>query len=421
MVRFVQSPAKKITESKVKTNTLTVSQVNTYLKGLIEDDVVMSSVWIKGEISNFKHHSSGHMYMTLKDSGGVLKAVMFKGNTFRLKFMPEDGMMVLAHGRISVYEQGGQYQLYIDAIEPDGVGALYIAFEQLKNKLESEGYFDQSRKKEITPLPKKVAVITSPTGAAIRDIINVISRRCPICNVCVYPVLVQGEGAAEDIARAIETVNLKGDCDTIICGRGGGSLEDLWAFNEEVVAKAIYNSKIPVISAVGHETDFTIADFAADLRAPTPSAAAELAVMSVADLKGYISGLDRRINFGISKALENKRMLLKAVCGKISVRGILNGYNQKRMYIDNVLKDIEASVAAKVSLCREALGVQSAKIHALSPLAVMSRGYSAVFKDDKAVKNIADVKEGDNLKLYLQDGIVHTTATKKEKKQWLKK
>ena len=421
MAHYVQSPAEKKMRNKVKTNTLTVSQVNTYLKGLIEDDVIMSSVWVKGEISNFKHHSSGHMYMTLKDSGGVLKAVMFKGNTFRLKFMPEDGMMVIAHGRISVYEQGGQYQLYIDAIEPDGVGALYIAFEQLKNKLESEGYFDVAHKKVITPLPKKVAVITSPTGAAIRDIINVISRRCPICDICVYPALVQGEGAAEDIARAIEAVNQKDDCDTIICGRGGGSLEDLWAFNEEVVAEAIFNSKIPVISAVGHETDFTIADFVADLRAPTPSAAAELAVMSVADLKGYIAGLDRRINFGISKALENKKMMLKVICGKISVQGILNGYNQKRMYIDSLLKDIENSVFAKISSCREALGVQGAKLHALSPLAVMSRGYSAVFKDDKVVKNIADINEGDNLKLYLQDGIVYSTATKKEKKQWLKK
>ena len=283
----------------MKTNTLTVSQVNTYLKGLIEDDVLMSSVWVKGEISNFKHHSSGHMYMTLKDSGGTLKAVMFKGNTFRLKFMPEDGMMVLAHGRISVYEQGGQYQLYIDALEPDGVGALYIAYEQLKKRLETEGYFDESHKKEIPLLPKKVAVITSPTGAAVRDIINVMSRRCPICDICVYPVLVQGEGAAEDIAKAIEMVNANGDCDTIIAGRGGGSIEDLWAFNEEVVARAIYNSSVPVISAVGHETDFTIADFVSDLRAPTPSAAAELATPSVVDIKGYIAGAQRRFNFGI--------------------------------------------------------------------------------------------------------------------------
>ena len=280
----------------MKTNTLTVSQVNSYLKGLIEDDVLMSSVWVKGEISNFKLHSSGHMYMTLKDGGGTLRAVMFKGNTFRLKFMPEDGMMVLAHGRISVYEQGGQYQLYIDALEPDGVGALYIAYEQLKKRLELEGYFDEEHKQNIPVMPRKVAVITSPTGAAVRDIINVISRRCPICDICVYPVLVQGEGAAESIAIAIEEVNLKGDCNTIICGRGGGSIEDLWAFNEEVVAEAIYNSSVPVISAVGHETDYTIADFVADLRAPTPSAAAELAVPSVVDIKGYIAGIERRFN-----------------------------------------------------------------------------------------------------------------------------
>ena len=405
----------------MKTNTLTVSQVNTYLKGLIEDDVLMSSVWVKGEISNFKHHSSGHMYMTLKDSGGTLKAVMFKGSTFRLKFMPEDGMMVLAHGRISVYEQGGQYQLYIDAMEPDGVGALYIAYEQLKNKLEFAGYFDESHKKPIPALPGKVAVITSPTGAAVRDIINVISRRCPICNICVYPVLVQGDGAAESIAKAIEEVNLRGDCDTIIAGRGGGSIEDLWAFNEEIVANAIYNSEIPVISAVGHETDFTIADFVADLRAPTPSAAAELATPSVVDIKGDIAGVEKRFNFGISKNFENKRMLLKSVCGKISVSGILSSYNQKRMYIDSVIKKAEKAVMEKVYSNKEALSVAAAKLHALSPLNVMARGYSAVFKDGKTVTELKDVNPGDNVKIYLKDGIVNSTVTEKEKIKWLKK
>ncbi|MBQ2896775.1 MAG: exodeoxyribonuclease VII large subunit [Clostridia bacterium] len=405
----------------MKTNTLTVSQVNTYLKGLIEDDVIMSSVWVKGEISNFKHHSSGHMYMTLKDSDSVLKAVMFKGNTFKLRFMPEDGMVVLAHGRISVYEQGGQYQLYIDGLEPDGVGALYIAYEQLKNRLEAEGYFSLEHKKEIPQLPKKIAVVTSPTGAAVRDIINVISRRYPLCDICVYPALVQGSGAAQDIARAISEVNKIGDCDTIICGRGGGSLEDLWAFNEEVVAKAIYNSDIPVISAVGHETDYTIADFVADLRAPTPSAAAELAVISVLDLKGYISGVQRRINFGCKKMIDDKIMALKSVCGKISVQGVLNGYNQKRMYIDSVLKDIEGLVSEKLLGLRENLSVSLAKLHALSPIAVMARGYAAIFKDEKIVKSIDDINEGDNIKLYLKDGALYTNVTKKERKQWQKK
>ncbi len=404
----------------MKSNTLTVSQVNTYIKGMVEDDVILSSVWVKGEISNFKHHSSGHMYMTLKDAGAVLKAVMFKGNTFKLRFMPEDGMVVLAHGRISVYEQGGQYQLYIDALEPDGVGALYIAYEQLKNKLEQEGYFSEQYKKEIPLLPKKVAVITSPTGAAVRDVINVISRRCPICDICVYPALVQGDGAAEDIARAIRDVNEKGDCDTIICGRGGGSLEDLWAFNEEIVAKAIFESEIPVISAVGHETDFTIADFVADLRAPTPSAAAELAVMSVADLKGYILGQRKRIHFGFAKILESKSMALKAVCGKISVQSILNNYNQKRMYIDSCLKSIENKVLIKLSLAKESLAVSCAKLHALSPLAVMSRGYSAVFKDNKLIKCTDDIDSGDEVKLCFKDGVVSANVTEKEKKQWLK-
>jgi len=247
------------------------------------------------------------------------------------------------------------------------------------------------------------------------------SRRCPICNICVYPALVQGDGAAEDIARAIEEVNLKGDCDTIIVGRGGGSIEDLWAFNEEIVAMAIYKSSVPVISAVGHETDFTIADFVSDLRAPTPSAAAELAVPAVVDIKGYISGINNRLNVGINSFLSNKRYQLKAVCSKISVQGILSGYNQKRMYIDSVLKKAEVAVNNKVYSGREALSVAAAKLHALSPLAVMSRGYSAVFKDGKTITKLQDIQEGDNIKIYLQDGIVSSTVTEKEKTKWLKK
>ncbi|MBR4173565.1 MAG: exodeoxyribonuclease VII large subunit, partial [Clostridia bacterium] len=273
----------------------TVSQLNSYMKRLIESQEPISDIWIKGEISNFKEHYSGHLYITLKDDGGVLKAVMFKSAAQNLTFKPEDGMRVLARGRVGVYEQSGTYQLYINEMTPDGVGELYIAYEKLKKRLQEEGLFDDSHKKPIPKYPERVGVVTATTGAAVRDIINVITRRYPYCEIIIYPSLVQGAGAKENIVEAIEYFNENNLCDTLIVGRGGGSIEDLWAFNEEIVARAIYASKIPIISAVGHETDFTIADFVADLRAPTPSAAAEIAVPSQIELAAAISGMESRI------------------------------------------------------------------------------------------------------------------------------
>lgn len=384
---------------------ITVTQLNLYVKNIMENDFVLSSVWVKGEISNFKLHTSGHMYLMLKDEGGVLRSVMFRGSAQKLAFMPENGMKVMAHGRISVYERDGQYQLYIDRMDPDGVGALYVAYEQLKASLEKEGLFDECYKKPIPKYPSKIAVITSPTGAAVRDIINVITRRYPNCSVTVYPVLVQGEGASSQIARAIKYVNEQTECDVIIAGRGGGSIEDLWAFNEEETARAIFASRIPVISAVGHETDFTIADFVADLRAPTPSAAAELAVPSAAEIKARLNDLSARLDFCMNKYLENQRSRVEFYKSKISVPNIIYSYNQKRLYIDSLTKHMENAAKIKTAACREKLSENAAKLHALSPLAILSRGYlTAQNSEGNIITKKADVSVGDEIDVRLSDG-----------------
>ena len=298
----------------------TVSQLNAYMKRVVDGQAALNDIWIKGEISNFKDHFSGHLYITLKDDGGVLKAVMFKGAAARLTFKAEDGMKVLARGRIGVYEQSGTYQLYISEMTPDGLGELYVAYEQLKKKLSEEGLFDDEKKKPIPKYPEKVGVITAATGAAVRDIINVITRRYPYCEIIIYPAQVQGQGAAESVVSGIEYFNETMSCDTLIVGRGGGSIEDLWAFNEEIVARAIFASKIPVISAVGHETDFTIADFVADLRAPTPSAAAEIAVPSQLELLSKISTMSGRMQNALVNSLKNKRLRVE----KLSMRSPQN-------------------------------------------------------------------------------------------------
>lgn len=394
----------------------TVTQLNQYIKQTLELDVLLSSVWVKGEISNFKHHTSGHMYLTLKDEGGVLKSVMFRSSAARLMFEPENGMKVLAHGRVSVFERDGQYQLYIDKMEPDGVGALHVAYEQLKQKLQQEGLFDQTYKKELPPFPKKIAVITSPTGAAVRDILNVLSRRYPLADVVICPVLVQGEGASKQIASAIEFVNDNELADVIITGRGGGSIEELWAFNEEETARAIFASRLPVISAVGHETDFTIADFVADYRAPTPSAAAEIAVPSLLDLKGYLSNCTSKMNFAAAKYLENKKNALEGLVNRLSFKSIRNNYDQKRILVDSLLREMEQQVQMVLSKSRERFSKTAATLHALSPLAVMTRGYSvAQNKDGKIIKQLADIAVDEFFTLRLSDGIVTGKAVKKEK------
>ena len=379
----------------------TVSQLNSYMKRLIEGQNALGDIWIKGEISNFKEHYSGHLYITLKDDGGVLKAVMFKSAASSLTFKPEDGMKVLARGRVGVYEQSGTYQLYINEMTPDGVGELYIAYEKLKKRLAEEGLFDESKKKPIPKYPEKIGVVTATTGAAVRDIINVITRRYPYCEIIIYPSLVQGAGAKENIVEAIEYFNEHNLCDTLIVGRGGGSIEDLWAFNEEEVARAIYASKIPVISAVGHETDFTIADFVADLRAPTPSAAAEIAVPSQLELSATVSTIASRIKTAELNYIKKLRLYSEKLKPK-SPQSMIDDMRQK---CDNMLHQAEKSFRLTATEKRKIMSELCGKLDAMSPLAVLNRGY-AIADDEETgiIKKIGDLPTGKLFKLTLSDG-----------------
>ena len=372
------------------------------MKYIIDSVPAFANIWIKGEISNFKLHFSGHIYMTLKDDGGVLRAVMFKGSAQKLAFVPENGMKVLARGRISVYERDGGYQLYVEEMQPDGLGALHLAFEQLKKRLEEEGLFDQKHKKPIPKFPNTVGVVTAATGAAVRDIINVISRRYPKAKVLLYPALVQGEGAAEDVSRGIAYFNENKCADVLIVGRGGGSIEDLWAFNEEITARAIFASEIPIVSAVGHEVDFTIADFVADLRAPTPSAAAELVVPSALEVKERVSVLVLRALNGMRGKLQSKRLMLARYKlpspeGKIA---------DLRLDVDALLKRLVRAQEVSANVQRKRLEASVGKLQAMSPLAVLSRGYSIAQHNGKSVKSAAEVKSGDELHILLSDGNV---------------
>lgn len=379
----------------------TVSQLNAYMKRLVDAQPVLGDIWIKGEISNFKEHYSGHLYITLKDDGGVLKAVMFKSAASGLTFKPEDGMKVLARGRIGVYEQSGTYQLYINEMTPDGVGELYIAYEKLKKRLAEEGLFDESAKKPIPKYPEKVGVVTATTGAAVRDIINVITRRYPYCEIIIYPSLVQGAGAKENIVEAIEYFNKNNLCDTLIVGRGGGSIEDLWAFNEEEVARAIYASKIPIISAVGHETDFTIADFVADLRAPTPSAAAEIAVPSQLELCAAVASMQGRLRTAEINYIKRLRLSLD----KLKPKTPQNLIDDMRQKCDNLLHQAEKSFRLTAGEKRKIMSTLCGKLDAMSPLAVLKRGY-AIAEDEKGgiIKEVKNLKTGEMFKLTLSDG-----------------
>ena len=379
----------------------TVSQINGYVKKILDHNIILNNVWVKGELSNFKRHYSGHLYITLKDEGGVLKAVMFRGAAATLAFEPADGMKVLARGRVSVYEAGGAYQLYIEEMIPDGVGELYIAYEQLKKQLADEGLFDERHKKPIPKFPKAVGVVTAPTGAAVRDIINVITRRYPMAEIILYPAKVQGTGAAESVVKAIEYFNATREVDTLIVGRGGGSIEDLWAFNEEITARAIYASEIPVISAVGHETDFTIADFVADLRAPTPSAAAEIAVPSTPELAARITADKSRIQQSIISRIEGGRLLLK----RFKMRTPKDRIDEYSLRVDAMTRSMENSLKMKTMSLRRHFAAQAAKLDALSPLQTLSRGYAIPTREDGTViRSVGEVKSGDEFTLRLKDG-----------------
>ena len=385
--------------------TLTVTEVNEYIKMLLDGNALLSDVYVKGEISNFTNHRTGHLYFSLKDEGGLIRAVMFKTSAQKLKFLPEDGMKVVLRGRISSFVRDGQYQIYVNDIEPDGVGSLYVAFEQLKRRLEAEGIFDPSRKRPIPRLPRRVGIVTSPTGAAIRDMINIFGRRFPYTELVLYPALVQGAGAAADIARGVRYFNEADSVSVIIVGRGGGSMEDLWAFNDEALARTVASSRIPIISAVGHETDFTICDFAADLRAPTPSAAAELAVPETEDIKRRLENINVRNRTNIENriALHRSRLeQIKNVGAISSPERLLDGRRMNVLYCSEKLVRYYGDVCntEKVRLAKTA-----AKLEALNPLGIISRGYSAVTDSDgKVIRSIKSLNEGDTISVRFADG-----------------
>lgn len=381
----------------------TVSQINGYIKKILDSNIILNNVWVKGEISNCKLHYSGHMYLTLKDEGSVLKAVMFKSANRNLAFKPEDGMKVLARGRVSAYEAGGVYQLYIEEMTVDGVGALYVAYEQLKNKLAAEGLFDENLKKPIPQYPEKIGVVTATTGAAIRDIINVITRRFPYAEIIIYPSLVQGPTASGNIVEGIEYFNKHNLVDTLIVGRGGGSIEDLWAFNEENVARAIFNSRIPVISAVGHETDFTIADFVADMRAPTPSAAAEISVPSQIELSSRLNMIKNRMAESIKNRIDRNRTVLD----RMKLKNPQEKIDDYSIKLDNEIKQLANVFKIQLMEKRKQLGNECAKLSAMSPLAVMARGYAIPFNEQgEVMRSAKDFEKDKKFDLYVADGTV---------------
>lgn len=411
---------------------LSVSAITRYLKAKFDVDENLQTVFLRGEISNFKAHTTGHFYFSLKDESSKINAIMFRSNASKVLFKPVDGMKVLVTGRISVYEAMGSYQIYVDEMLEDGVGNLYIAFEQLKKKLKSEGLFDEAHKRKIPKIPKRVGIITASTGAAIRDIMTTIKRRFPICETILFPTLVQGENAKDDIVRNIERAQ-NYDLDVLIVGRGGGSIEDLWPFNEEIVARAIYNSKVPVISAVGHEVDFTIADFVADLRAPTPTAAAELAVPNMSDLKKHIDQLGIRLNESILKKVNYLKLYLESVKNSFVIKNpqiMFENKKQSLFLMGDKLNDIMLGKVDKykneMAKLKKSYVLENPyllykdkinevkniidKLNLLNPLNILARGYSITYLNEKALKSIKEVKKDDLLDIKLNDGVLKTSV-----------
>lgn len=388
----------------------------------MDHDEILMSVCVRGEISNFtNHYKTGHFYLTLKDEGGLIKAVMFRGNASKLQFLPENGMKVIVTGRVSAYVRDGQYQIYIETMEPDGVGALYIAYEQLKKKLEAEGLFDRSKKKPIPKIPTRIGIITSPTGAAIRDIINILGRRFPLCKPILYPSLVQGDGAPAQIIAGIDYFNEQNNVDVMIVGRGGGSLEDLWAFNNEELCRKVAASEIPIISAVGHETDFTLCDFAASVRAPTPSAAAELAVPESLELKRKIGNVQTRMELICTQRIKLSREKLSSLASSRALTTPMNFIDDKRMMLGMAEEKLAVRMEKVLERKKAMLGATTAKLDALNPLAVVSRGYSAVFDDKgKLIKSVEQAKVGQTVSFMLTDGKISAevkTVEREERKK----
>ena len=395
-------------------DTFTITEINEYISNIIEAEGQLLNIWLKGEISNFKAHSSGHLYFTLKDENSVLRAVMFRGSASSLAFKPEDGMKVLARCSVRVYVAGGGYQAYITEMQVDGLGDLHIAFEQLKKKLAEEGLFDTARKKSLPRFPQRIGIVTSPTGAAIRDMLNILKRRSKYPEIYIYPVLVQGPDAPPQIAEGIKYFNCAKSVDVIITGRGGGSIEDLWAFNDEGVARTIAASEIPVISAVGHEVDFTIADFVADLRAATPSEAAERVVPDDIETKTRLKTAMDKLASGLKNNLLEKRGLVTALNMNRVFTGLEKTVADRRIKLDELSDDIVRAAKLTVERKAQQLKTAAAGLDALSPLAVLSRGYSIAFgKEGKPIRSAKDVKIGDNITVKLGDGEIGAQVTNK--------
>ena len=415
---------------------ISITQLTRYIKYKIDNDVNLNEVFIKGEISNFKAHSRGHYYFTLKDEGSRINAIMFASSTKKLKFLPQEGMKVLVTGKISVFESTGAYQIYVSDMLEDGVGNLYIAYEQLKKKLEEEGLFREEHKKKIPKIPNRVGVVTAPTGAAIKDIISTIKRRWPLTEIYLFPALVQGEDAKEDIVRQIKKADTY-DLDTLIVGRGGGSIEDLWAFNEEIVARAIYECQTPVISAVGHEIDFTIADFVADLRAPTPTGAAEMAVPQLKDVENYLNQVNIRLNNSITNKIKRNREILNNLKNRNIFKNPIVIYQTKEMIFSNTLEKLKYNLVNLVNIKEKELSkVKSSyilqkpyqlldkksnkylqlvsKLETLSPLLTLQRGYTISKKDGKVVESCKRIKKGDILEIKKELSFEESLASLEE-------
>lgn len=400
----------------IERQALTVTQVNLYIKQVIARDDILNNVLVKGELSNFKAHSSGHMYMSLKDETGVMRAVMFRSAAAKLNFRPQNGMKVLARGRIGVYERDGQYQLYIEHMEQEGIGDLHVAFDKLKQKLDAEVLFSPKYKKPLPKYPGRIGVVTAPTGAAIRDIMNILSRRFSYSDILLYPVLVQGENSAQSIVEAINYFNDTDSADVLIVGRGGGSIEDLWSFNEEIVARAIFASHIPIVSAVGHEIDFTISDFVADLRAPTPSAAAELVVPSQVELREKFNNVYSRMYTCANRIVERSRMRVKMLSENTVLKNPMVKVEDNRIYLDSLYKNFENAFQGILNEKKQSLALNASKLDALSPLSSLQRGFS-VTKDTagKVVKSVGQISDGDEITVLVSDGSLLADVKKIEK------
>ena len=415
---------------------LTVTALTRYIKYKIDSDEHLRQVFLRGEISNFKSHTTGHLYFSLKDETSKINAIMFNTNSKKIEFKPTDGMKVLIVGRISVYEATGNYQIYVDEMIQDGVGNLYLEFEKLKKKLAEEGLFDKSKKKSIPLFPEKIGIVTAPTGAAIKDILSTIKRRYPVCKTYLFPSLVQGEFAKDDIVKKIKLAQTY-DLDVLIVGRGGGSIEDLWSFNEEVVARAIFDCKIPVISAVGHEVDFTITDFVADLRAPTPTGAAELAVPNIFDVIKQINNFKIRLNENINTKINYQKLKLDSIKSSFVIKNPMLMYENKKQKIDQLFENLNKNIFINVSKKRmeldniknhyilknpivlyekkkDYLSNLIQKLELVNPLNILKKGYTLTYVEDKLIKNIKDVKIDDTIKIRLSDGFIISKVINKE-------